>query len=108
MDYAESAPVPKLPSATPSLDISSFDDLDGSHRTPERQNIVRSMLRPYESVWSGSLGQVSTVENRIDVQREARPLMVKPYRARPAARQEIAWKMDNMLNQGVTEPAQCE
>lgn len=91
MNYAKSTMVPTLPSATHFSDIRSVDDTDLSHLVSERQTLVQDMLWQYDSVWSGSLEQISTMEHRIDLQPETRPFMVKPYRAGPpAAREEVA------------------
>lgn len=90
VDSSRARKVSTRPEATSSSDIPpSVDDLDLSHLSPEQQVLVTDLLRQYEFVWSGSLGQMLTLEHHIDVLPEPCRFMVRPYRAGPAARQDI-------------------
>lgn len=86
MDSAEPALVPTLLSTTPSFNISAVNDLDLSHLTTERQNLVPHMLRQYDSMWSGFLGQMSIFKHQIDSQPGTRPFLIILYRAGSATR----------------------
>lgn len=48
------------------------------------------------------------MQHHLDISPETQPFMVRPYRAEPAARQEVAKQIDKMIQQDVIGPAQCE
>ena len=41
--------------------------------------IIRSMIKKHESIWSGKLGEIYAAEHAIDLIPEARPFKSPPY-----------------------------
>ena len=65
-------------------------------------------LRKYSHIWNGSLGEITTIEHRIDLVPGSRPVSSVPYRAGPKAQKAEQDEVDRMLRAGVIEPAQSE
>ena len=66
------------------------------------------MLRKYSHMWNGSLGEITTTEQRIDLVPGSRPVSSVTYRAGPKARKAEQDEVDRMLRAGVIEPPQSE
>ena len=84
------------------------ENIDLSHVPTRLQERIREMLRPFSSMWDGSLCEIRTTEHRINLQPDARPIAQNPYRAGPRARVVEQEEVDRMLQAGVIEPAQSE
>ena len=68
-----------------------------------------SMLEKYESMWDGHIGQITVAKHRIDLVDEGmRPIHAHPYRAGPKRRELEKAELDNMLKEGIAEPATTE
>lgn len=67
---------------------------------------MRSMLKPFHSIWDGTLRKMNTVKLHIDLIPNARPVMSRPYRAGPAARKETDQEIQRMKDQDFIESAQ--
>lgn len=66
------------------------------------------MLKQFDLVWNGTLGEIKTVRPHIDLFPNARTAMSLPYRGDPAARKEIHREVQSMRDQDVIKPAQSE
>ena len=84
------------------------EDIDLSHAEAQYRPRIRDMLRKYESMWDGSVGEVATVNHRIDLKPVTRPIAQHPYRAGAKAREAEQAEVDRMLEAGIIEPAQSE
>jgi len=71
----------------------------------EHRNRLRSMLRKYESLYDGTLGEIVATEHTIDLTEGAAPIRQQPYRAGPKAREVVNEHVNKMLEHGVIEPA---
>ena len=86
----------------------AIKDVDLEHVEHRYQKRIRDMLRKYAHMWDGSLGEISTIEHRIELTPEAKPVRSAPYRAGPKARRAESEEVERMLRAGVIEPAQSE
>ncbi len=71
-----------------------------------QQTEVRSLLKPYESMWSGKLVKVKGALHRIETGKGARPPVMLPYRAGPHKRKVFETEEQKMLDNCVIEPSQ--
>ena len=84
----------------------SVDNVDLSHVPDKYHERIRTLLRKFNSMWSGELGEIPVMEHRIDLVPGARPYAQHPYRAGPHARKFEEEEVDRMLRKGVIEPSQ--
>ena len=84
----------------------TVDDLDLSHLNSGLRTRLRNMLRKYEDMWDGSLGEINVTEHHIDLIPGSRPITQQPYRAGPKAREFEQEQIDRMLRDNVIEPSQ--
>ena len=87
------------------LEVKCANDLDLSHVEPRYRERLRTILRKYDTLWSGELGEISATEHRIQLLPGTRPISQQPYRAGPNAREFVAKEVDRMLRAGVVEPS---
>ena len=69
---------------------------------------IRKMLKKHESLSSGELGKINTVQHRIDLIPGARPFKSAPYRAGPKTRELEEFEIDKQLKAGFIEPSNSE
>ena len=86
----------------------AIKDVDLEHVELRYQKRIRDMLRQYAHMWDGSLGEISTIEHRIDLTPDAKPVRSALYRAGPKARKAESEEVERMLRAGVIELAQSE
>lgn len=55
------------------------------------------MLAEFKEVWSGHLGRIDAIKNRIDLKPDAWPIHRAPYKAGPTPREMEKKEMDQML-----------
>ena len=80
------------------LDLS---EVRGKALVPE----IKSMLRRHTDIWSGNLGEISTVEHRIDLEKGALRIKQALYRAGHTSRNFIKAQFDKIITECVVEPA---
>lgn len=64
-------------------------------------------LTELQSIWDGHLGRISVAKDRIkrlDV--STQPVLSAPYRAEPITREVVKIKIEKMLKENITMPAQ--
>ena len=86
----------------------TVDNINLSHVQPEMQPRVRTLLKKYEGLFDGTLGEINITEHRIQLKDDAAPVHAQPYRAGPSAREFEHTEIKKMLDQKVIEPAQSE
>jgi hypothetical protein len=84
------------------------EDLKIDHLSPNEQEQVVSMLSKHNTMWTGSLGEISITKHLIQLQSGAKPVYQPPYRAGVKAREVEKAEVDRMLAAGVIEPAVSE
>ena len=98
----------ELKTAPPAEADFTIDDIDLSYIPTEEQGRVRTMLQTYESMWSGTLGEITATTHHIDLKLGTHPIAQQPYRAGPHAREAEEAEVSRMLEAGVIVPAQSE
>lgn len=78
------------------------------HLSETLKDQVVNMLSKHDSMWAGSLGEISITQHRIELQKDAKPIYQAPYRAGSKAREVERIEVDRMLQEGVIEPATSE
>ena len=86
----------------------SAKSVDLSHVPKDYAERFRKMLEKHDDMWSGHLGEITTVQHHIDLKPGARPIYQKPRRTGLSARKFVGEEVDRMLKAKVIEPAQCE
>ena len=86
----------------------TVEDVKLDHLDEEMQARIRDMLRRYEPMWDGTLGEIKAPPHRIQIYDGSKPVHCQPYRAGPHARKVEADLVKEMMTQGVIEPASCE
>ena len=86
----------------------TVDNIDLSHVQPTLQSDVRQLLKKYEKLFDGTLGEINTTKHRIQLKNDALPVHAQPYRAGPSAREFEHLEVNKMLEHNVIEPAQSE
>ena len=51
------------------------------HLSETLKDQVVNMLSKHDSMWAGSLGEISITQHRIELQKDAKPIYQAPYRA---------------------------
>ena len=72
-----------------------------------RERVI-SLLEPFQSMWTGTLGSIHATSHHINLEPGTKPIHQQPYRAGHKARQEERKQIDKMLEQGVIEPSSAE
>lgn len=98
----------RVPESPAEPDSVTMDDVKLDHLANTEQDRVRTMLREFEGMWQGQLGNVSVTEHRIDLEPDARPVRLPPHRAGHKAREVEKAEVDEMLRLDVIEPAATE
>jgi hypothetical protein len=84
------------------------DDLKLDHLNEDLQVDVIRMLSKHSSVWTGSLGEISITQHRIQLLKDSKPIHQAPYRAGTKSREVEREEVDRMLKADVIEPATSE
>ena len=82
------------------------EDLDLSYVDVRYRTRWNQLLRKYEYMWDGSLGEIAATEHRIDLVPDARPSASPPYRTAPKSRDAEHAEVHCMLEAGFIKPAQ--
>ena len=86
----------------------TVDDLDLSEAPKHLHERIRAMLRKYQPMWSGKLGEITTTTHHIDLKPGSRPFATPPYRSGPKERELEIAEIERQRADGVIEPAQSE
>lgn len=97
-----------LQQATTPEETPTLDHLTLNHFLDRQAGQVRYMLRPIDSIWDGTLREINTVKNNIDLVPRALAAIRRPFRAVSAAYKEIEKNVQRMRDQGVLEQTQLE
>jgi hypothetical protein len=98
----------KDPADLPKEKIPWEEQLGLTHLPEQERRDVLAMLRPHREMWDGRLGNVTATSHRIDLTPGACPVHAHPYRAGPRERELDREEIEQMLTQGVIEPATSE
>lgn len=80
------------------------DDSDFEEEKYRMQVLL--MLAHYVNMWSGHLGEIKGVADRIELKSGTHPLRQTPYRACPKRYELIEEHVNKMISGGVIEPVQ--
>ena len=70
---------------------------------------IMAMLSKHSPMWQkGKLGKIDATEHRIELLPGTKPIRQAPYRQGPHKRKETEKAINEMLEAGVIEPANCE
>ncbi|CAN8075928.1 unnamed protein product [Agarophyton chilense] len=73
----------------------------------QRGRII-DLLEVFETMWSGHLGQIKATQHRIELLPDSKPIYQQPYHAGPKAREVELKAVEQMLQEGVIEPANSD
>ena len=71
--------------------------------TEGKEDMIRAMLKQYEDLWLGKLGELTTTKHSIRLIEGARPSISAPYRAGPKKRELEKEEVRRQLQAGVIE-----
>lgn len=100
----------KLPNPDHDLSCLDFNYSALSEKVEEsslenvQQHKLTEMLKAFCKLFDGHLGRTSLVEHEI-VTADAKPVHLAPYRTSPAKKELIESQIENMLREGIIEPA---
>lgn len=89
---------------TPEASTISHDNVNLDHIDDEFHPRIRAMLAKHSTMWDGSLGEITTMKQRIDLKEDAKPHYCPPYRAGPKHRVLEQTEIQRQLSVGVIEP----
>ena len=103
-------PDAKAPLKAPGLKTPEMgtDDIDLSAVPEDQRTNVRAVLKRFEKLWDGRLGQAVGVHHRIVLRDDAVPVRQPPHRAGPVARAAEKAEVDAMRECEVARKTQSE
>lgn len=100
----------KIPSPDPDLSCLDFnfsalsEKVGESSLEKEQQHKLTELLKTFSGLFDGHLGRTSLVEHEI-VTADAKPVHLAPYCTSPAKKELIESQIEDMLREGIIEPA---
>ena len=89
-------------------DIFKVEDLNLSHLSNKRQRELIRMLKEFQPMWDGHLGEINITKHRIELLPGTRPIRQHPYRTGMKSKEFEAEQIEKMLRDNVIRPSKSE